>query len=191
MSAQTRRLAVIVASVLAVVACTGTDGSADPDSGGSAGAAAAVVTDSKEALLGVLGPPDAFTTKVVAVGDAEVPVDSFVYAELGRSYEMVDGVVVGEEEVEAFPDGTMLPLHLGYYDVRTGMTETEVRQSLEGYELTSIDAAALDMPAEATLLAAGQILIGLIDDRVVYIQTYPLVPDADGAFQDYLEGGQP
>ena len=67
------------------------------------------MTDTKEALLGVLGPPDAFTSKVAVLDAAEVPVESFVYAELGRSYEMVDGLVVGEEEVEAFPRRDVAP----------------------------------------------------------------------------------
>ena len=75
--------------------------------------------------------------------------------------------------------------------MRTGVTETEVREALAGYELTTVDATALDMPAGAKVLAGSQVLIGLVDDRVVYIQTYPLVPDEGGAFQAYLEGGQP
>ena len=191
MSPRIRRLVTVVATVMAVCACTGTGGSPDQATSASLGAGAAVVTDTKEALLGVLGAPDAFTSKVVVLDGAEVPVESFVYAELSRAYEMVDGVVVGEEEIEAFPDGTLLPLHLGYYDMRTGVTETEVREALAGYELTAIDATSLDMPAGAKVLAGSQVLIGLVDDLVVYIQTYPLVPDEGGAFTAYLEGDQP
>ena len=48
-----------------------------------------------------------------------------------------------------------------------------------------------DLPVGSVVLAGGQVLVGLFEDRVVYYQTYPLVPDVDGEFQAYLDGDLP
>jgi hypothetical protein len=151
----------------------------------------AVVTDTVDALLAALGPPDAFTRKVVVLEDRDSTVDSMVYAELAQRFDVVDGVVVGSEDIEAYPDGTILPLSYAFFDVGIGMTEQEVRDSLAPVELVATDGAQLDLPSGSTVLAGSQIIVGLQDDQVVYVQTFPLVPDESGELQTYLDGSEP
>jgi hypothetical protein len=196
---------VAVAVILGVTACSSNDAgpastavddgttatsSAPGDTtGGESGGAPAFPMDTKDALVSVLGPPDAYSAKVVVLDDGEATVETHTYADLSTRFDIVDGLVVGSEAVEPYPDGTLLPLHVSV--LRLGMTEAEVRDSLIGVELTEVDGVALDMPAGSSVLAGGQVLICLFDDRVVYLQTYPLVPDDDGAFQAYLESDEP
>lgn len=71
------------------------------------------------------------------------------------------------------------------------MSQAEVRDSLAGFELTEVQGTVLDLPVGSVVLAGGQVLVGLFEDRVVYYQTYPLVPDVDGEFQAYLDGDLP
>ncbi|MCU0259451.1 MAG: hypothetical protein MUE78_00390 [Ilumatobacteraceae bacterium] len=175
---------------------SGSDGSIAPGtttaSEGSVPAGSpAVVTDTVDALFAALGPPDAFTRKVVVLEDRDSTVDSVVYAELAQRFDAVDGIVVGSEDIEAFPDGTILPLSYSFFDVGIGMTEQEVRDSLAEVELVETEGTLLDLPPGSNVLAGSQIMVGLQDDQVVYVQTFPLVPDESGELQAYLEGSEP
>ena len=49
----------------------------------------------------------------------------------------------------------------------------------------------VDLAVCSVVLAGGQVLVCPFEDRVVYYQTYPLVPDVDGEFQAYLDGDLP
>ena len=189
MSARWWRLAVAAAIVSGLTACSG---SAGRSTGPGAGSAPLVNTDNREALMSVLGPPDAFTKKIVQVeGGPDATMESFVYAALAHRYDMVDGLVVGDEAIDPFPDGTVLPKHITYYDVNVGAPAEDVRKAMTPIELTQTDGAALGMPAGAVVLTGGQLMVVLVDDKVVYAQTYPLVPDPSGELQAYLDGSEP
>lgn len=191
--------ALLGTALLGITACSGGKGIEPIGTGGqlpgsttlggtTPGGAPTFPMDSREALVSVLGTPDAMSGKILVVGDLEMWVESYTYADLATRFDLSNGLVVGSEAIDPFPDGTLLPLHVG---VRLGMTEAEVRDTLIGFELTEVDGATFDLPAGSSILAGGQVMIGLFEDRVVYLQTYPLVPDADGEFQAYLDGDQP
>ncbi|MBK9971102.1 MAG: hypothetical protein IPP16_10350 [Acidimicrobiaceae bacterium] len=184
------------AALVALVSCSGGgdggDGSAGTGvqtTGGAAQSVApAVPMDTREALVSVLGTPDAVSGKIVVVDDLEMWVESLTDADLAVRFDVASGVVIGSEAIDPFPEGTLLPLHVR---VQLGMSQAEVRDSLAGFELTEVQGTVLDLPVGSVVLAGGQVLVGLFEDRVVYYQTYPLVPDVDGEFQAYLDGDLP
>ena len=184
------------AALVALVSCSGGgdggDGSAGTGvqtTGGAAQSVApAVPMDTREALVSVLGTPDAVSGKIVVVDDLEMWVESLTYADLAMRFDVASGVVIGSEAIDPFPEGTLLPLHVR---VQLGMSQAEVRDSLAGFELTEVQGTVLDLPVGSVVLAGGQVLVGLFEDRVVSHQTYPLVPDVDGEFQAYLDGDLP
>jgi hypothetical protein len=193
-----RRVLVLVAvAAVTLVGCTG-GSSGTTGSGGGHGATTTVAgglpdsyTGSREALMSVLGPPDAFVSKVESLDGNDVAVETFFYAALAHRFDIVNDVVVGDEAIPPYPDGTILPLHISYYDVRTGLTMQEVTKSLEQITLTPIDGTSLGLPDGTQVLAGDQVVIGLLDGLVFYVQTFPLVPDTTGSLRAYLDGSAP
>jgi hypothetical protein len=146
----------------------------------------AVASNTSDALISVFGFPDAFRTEVQVVDGESVMRQTYVYAEIGQRFDLVNGVVVGNEAIEPLPEDTLLPLHYSVYDVWPGMTRDEVIAAMAGVDLTPIDASSFTTEG-GTVLAGGQIVIGLLDDVVVYVETFPLVPDPSGEYEALLQ----
>lgn len=197
------RMLVRAALVLALAACSGgggtssgTSGTSPTDGGATTSPASTMPTTSPipadaESLFAVLGPPDIFQRELHVLDGQQVLVESYTYAEIGQRFDVVGGLVVGNEAIDEFPDGTLLPLQYHVYEVWPGAMRADVESSLEGVDLTEIDGAALELPEGATVLGAPQLVIGLLDGVVIYVETFALVPDEAGEFEAYLAGSEP
>lgn len=158
--------------------------------GGSTTVPTTLPIRTRDDLVAVLGQPDSFRAELDALDGQDVLVESLVYGEIGQRFDLIDNVVTGSESIDPFPDDTLFPLQYSMNEVRPGLTRADVDEFMTGVEFTEIDGEALGLPG-ATVLSAGQLVLALFDDRVIYVETFPLVPDPDGTYQAYIQGATP
>lgn len=136
-----------------------------------------VPLDRRPELLAALGAPESF---VLSVGTAEGVAsryESWQYWSSTTQVDLVDGEIAFNVALNPVPDGTVLPLDYAPDEFVLLSTVDEVRGSLVGVELTEVEGVAdeLDLPGARTFVAE-QLLLAFVDDLLVYVQTYPLLP---------------
>lgn len=133
--------------------------------------------DRRETVLELMGPPDAFRITFQELEGSVVRMEEWSYFDALTRFDFIDGELLWTVELEPVPDGT---LYAHRYDPRNFtayMSTSQVTALLEDQELERVDLTEADI--EAGLIMAGdQILLGFDDDRLVYVQTFILIPEA-------------
>jgi hypothetical protein len=146
-------------------------------------ALAAETVDDRPGVLDYLGPPDAFDIAIVQVEGGTVRRESWRYYQYATRVDFVDGEAVLTMEIEPMPEGTLFAAWYDPLAFKQGMTGDEVSQvaaaaSPAGMVPESIDLSeGGDDLAGGTALIGDQIMIGLHEDRLVYVETVALVPE--------------
>lgn len=142
----------------------------------------AEVEDDRPGVRDYLGKPDAFDIAIVEVEGVAVRMESWRYYQFGLQVDFVDGEAVWMIELEPLPEGTFFARWYDPLDFVTGMTGAEAAQlvatsSPAGEEPQRIDLAegGEDL-AGGTTLVGDQIVIGLYNDLMVYVETIALIP---------------
>lgn len=159
---------------LVVVSCGG-----DGDGGVTAGDVRGVVSvDRRPELLAELGAPDAFVISVDEVDGSVSRFESWSYFPAGVQIDLVDGEVVWSVQIDELPDGSLLPLAYQPTEFTMLASRAETMAVLEGVELEVLSSSA-DVEVDGAELWAGeQLLLAFVEDRLVYVETYPLAPVA-------------
>ena len=141
------------------------------------------VTDHRPEVYAALGRPDAFDIAIVEVAGVPVRQESWRYYQYGTQVDFVDGSALWVTEIDPLPEGTIFPAWydpLAFYD---GITGTVAVQVAAGASPASTIPQRIDLSAGGEDLAGGsalvgdQIVIGLFEDQVVYVETIALVPE--------------
>ena len=150
-------------------------------------AVAAATVDDRPAVLDRLGVPDSFQLTLDEVEGSTVQFESWAYHDLGTRIDFVDGVVAWTVDIEDLPDGSLLPVWYAPGDFNLLMPLSEAATAAtEGSPVaqqpTSIDLAdGGEEYANALFLTGDQVLLGFVEDTLVYAETFALVPDAAGS----------
>jgi hypothetical protein len=148
-------------------------------------ALAAETVDDRPGVLAYLGPPDAFDIAIVQVEGGTVRKESWRYYQYATRVDFVDGEAVLTMAIDPMPDGTLFAAWYDPLAFETGMTGDEVSlataaASPAGMEPEAIDlAAGGDDLAGGTALVGDQIIIGLHENRLVYVETVALIPEEE------------
>jgi hypothetical protein len=141
--------------------------------------------DDRPGILGYLGRPDAFTISLTLVDGAIVRTENWRYYQFGTRVDFVDGIAVWTIDIEPMPDGTMFAAWYDPLAFETGMTESEVAALVAGASPAgeaptrlALDEGGADLEG-GVVLAGDQIMIGLSDDQLVYVETVALVPEGE------------
>ncbi|MBN1318149.1 MAG: hypothetical protein JXA42_21890 [Anaerolineales bacterium] len=141
------------------------------------------VEDQRSELLRLLGRPDAFSLVEVLVEDEPVRRESWFYFRYLTRIDLVDGQAVMTVDLEETPVETIFP---AWYDPLTfpkGMSGREAIQqagkaSPAGAVPTQIDSSGLgEELAGGEMWVGDQIVLGIFDGRLVYVETVPLFPE--------------
>jgi hypothetical protein len=143
------------------------------------------VIDERGEVMSYLGLPDAFTISTINVEGVPVRLESWRYYGFGTRVDFVDGEVAWTIDIEPVPDGTILP---AWYDP----LEFEIGMSTEQAAAVAASASPAGMSPEhidisnggpelvgAVALVGDQILIGVHENGVVYIETIAMFPVED------------
>lgn len=142
----------------------------------------AEVVDDRPEILATLGTPDAFDISFVQVEGVQVRTESWRYYQYGTRVDFVDGEAVWTIEIEPMPDGTIFAAWYDPLAFEAGMTAAEASRVAAAASPAGVEPASIDLAEGGEDLAGGaalvgdQIVIGLYQDQVVYVETVALVP---------------
>ena len=163
------------------------DEASAPDDGDDLGdletALAAETVDDRPGVLDYLGPPDAFDIAIVQVEGGTVRRESWRYYQYATRVDFVDGEAVLTMEIEPMPEGTLFAAWYDPLAFEQGMTGAEVASVAAAASPAGMEPEFIDLSedgedlAGGTVLAGDQILMGLHEDRLVYVETVALVPE--------------
>ena len=129
-----------------------------------------------------LGRPDAFDISFVAVEGGQVRMESWRYYQFGTRVDFVDGEAVWTMEIEPAPAGTLFAAWYDPTDFEAGMSGAEASRVIAAASPAGAAPERIDLAEGGEDLAGGstlvgdQILVGLYEDRVVYVETVALAP---------------
>jgi hypothetical protein len=146
-------------------------------------APSADVVDDRPQVLAALGRPDAFDISIVLVEGVKVRTESWRYYQYGTRVDFVDGEAVWTAAIEPLPDGTLFAAWYDPLAFDTDMTGPELSQMVAAASPAGAAPVAIDLSAGGEDLAGGtalvgdQIMVGLYEDELVYVETVALMPE--------------
>lgn len=152
------------------------------DLGDLEAALAAETVDDRPGVLVYLGRPDAFNIAIVQVEGGTVRKESWRYYQYATRVDFVDGEAVLTMEIEPMPEGTFFAAWYDPLAFEEGMSGAEVASVAASASPAGMEPESLDLSeggedlAGGTALVGDQILMGLHEDRLVYVETVALMP---------------
>ena len=134
------------------------------------------VEDHRERMLELMGPPDTFRLVFQELEGTVVRREEWAYYDIGARFDFVDGELIWSVDLEPAPE---LAIYAHFYDPRdftAYMPAADARDLLAGQELAEMDLAEGDIP-EGLFLGADQLMLGFDQDRLVYAESFYLVPE--------------
>lgn len=134
------------------------------------------VEDHRERMLELMGPPDTFRLIFQELVGSLVRREEWSYYDLGARFDFVDGQLIWSVDLEPVPE---VAVYAHFYDPRdfnAYMSTAEAREVLADQELAEMDLTDGDIPG-GLMLGADQLMLGFDQDRLVYAESFYLVPE--------------
>jgi len=176
----------LIVVVLALVGSCSSESTVESVSFEEAVAAGAAFVDDRPSVLERLGAPDSFQLTLDEIEGVMVRFESWSYHDLGSRIDFVDGAAAWNIEIDDIPNGSLLPIWYTPADFDLLMTLDDAkgvatRLSPADQTPTAIDLSEGGEDYEGTTLMVGdQIMLGFVDDVLVYVETFSLSAD-DGS----------
>ncbi len=132
--------------------------------------------DRRPAILSELGGPEAFVITVDEFDGTISRFESWSYYSANTQIDFVDGELLWDIQIGALPDGTLLPLTYEPTEFTMLASVDDTLATLGDVDLEPIESAA-DFEVEGAELWAGeQLALAFVDDRLIYVEAFPLAP---------------
>ena len=142
--------------------------------------------DDRPEVIGYLGLPDAFTISEIMLDGSPVRVETWRYFAFGTRVDFVDGEATWTMDIEPTPEDSILPAWYDPLEFDLGMTQAEAARvaaaaSPAGMspEMVSL-AGAGDEFASGLMMVGDQIILGLDETGLIYVETIGLFPEGEG-----------
>lgn len=135
--------------------------------------------DRRVTMLEKMGAPDTFSIRFESVEDQVVRWETWSYFDYQSAMDFVDGELLWTVDLDPVPDGSLYAHYYNPQDFRAHMSPDEVRQLLDWQQLEEIDLGEADLE-NGLVLIGDQIMLGFDQDRLVYVETLILAPQAEG-----------
>lgn len=142
--------------------------------------------DDRSDVIGYLGLPDAFTISEIMLEGTPVRVESWRYFAFGTRVDFVDGEATWTMDIEPAPEDSILPAWYDPLSFELGMSQAEASQvaaaaSPAGKAPEWIDLSEAGEELDGgSMLVGDQILLGLDESGLIYVETIGLFPDGEG-----------
>lgn len=142
--------------------------------------------DDRQELQAYLGLPDAFTISQVVVDGVPLRLETWRYYGFGTRVDFVEGEIAWTIDIDPVPEGTLFAAWYDPLDFELGMSPSEVARVATTASPAGMSPEALDLSAGgedlsgASMLVGDQIMIGLDEQGVVYVETMALFPAQEG-----------
>jgi hypothetical protein len=140
------------------------------------------VIDERGEVMSYLGLPDAFAMSTINVEGVPVQLESWRYYGFGTRVDFVDGEVAWTIDIDPVPDGTILPAWYDPLDFEIGMSKEQAAAVAASASPAGMSPEFIDISdggpelAGAAALVGDQIIIGVHENGVVYIETIAMFP---------------
>jgi pSer/pThr/pTyr-binding forkhead associated (FHA) protein len=142
--------------------------------------------DDRSDVIGYLGLPDAFTISEIMLEGTPVRVESWRYFAFGTRVDFVDGEATWTMDIEPAPEDSILPAWYDPLAFELGMSQAEAARvaataSPAGLSPERVSLAGAGEEFSGGLMLVGdQILLGLDETGLIYVETIGLFPDGEG-----------
>jgi hypothetical protein len=143
---------------------------------------AAEVVDDRPIVLEYLGRPDAFDISILTVENTQVRMESWRYYQFGTRIDFVDGEAAWTMQIDPAPEEAIFAAWYDPMAFRGGMTADEVVQVIVSASPAHTKPETIDLAPGGEDLEGGvflvgdQILVGMENDQLVYVETMGLFP---------------
>jgi hypothetical protein len=141
--------------------------------------------DNRPQMLKQMGPPDSFTITFLKANGIPMRQEEWSYFDDKTRFDFLNGNLLWTINLQPMPDMVITAITYDPLSFKDGMTEAEVRTLLSDRNLAPIDLTSAGFtPADLTelgltgaeILAGDQILLGFDQGKLVYVETFALVP---------------
>jgi hypothetical protein len=133
--------------------------------------------DNRPEIMRQMGSPDAFTLTFEQLNGQTVRQEEWSYFDDKTRFDFVDGSLLWTVAIQPMPDATIFASTYDPQDFKPDMTLKNVQALLFPQALVIEDTAANGIPG-GQMVAGDQILLGFDHDQLVYVQTFPSMPEA-------------
>ena len=142
--------------------------------------------DDRPEVVSYLGLPDAFTISEIILEGVPVRVETWRYFAFEMRVDFVDGEATWTIDIEPAPEDSILPawydplaFELGMSPSEAALVATSASQAAMTPEVIDLSEGGEDLSG-ATMMVGDQILIGLDESGLVYVETIALFPAEEG-----------
>ncbi|MGD8632742.1 MAG: FHA domain-containing protein [Anaerolineales bacterium] len=142
--------------------------------------------DDRPDVVSYLGRPDAFTISELMLEGTPVRVETWRYFAFGTRVDFVDGEATWTMDIEPAPEDSILPAWYDPLAFELGMSQSQAAQvaasaSPAGMspEMVSLADAGEEF-AGGIMLVGDQIILGLDETGLIYVETIGLFPEGEG-----------
>lgn len=130
-----------------------------------------------------LGYPGSFT--ILLIADDNDPVlyhrlENWSYYEHNVSFIFYDGDLASHEKIEDLPGFSFMPKFYRSEQFKNGMSLDEVKNKIIGKKSYSKVNLPKEIMPSVQMVGSEQIMFGFLDDKLVYVETIPLISDEEG-----------
>lgn len=139
-------------------------------------------SDDRAGVVAYLGLPDAFTIEGIMVDGKLVRMESWRYYGFGLRVDFVDGEASWTMDIDPVPEDSLLPAWYDPRDFKLGMPVAQASAVAQAASPAEMAPVPMDLSeggedlAGATMLTGDQILMGLDNTGLVYVETVGLLP---------------
>ncbi|MGD8621887.1 MAG: FHA domain-containing protein [Anaerolineales bacterium] len=142
--------------------------------------------DDRPEVISYLGLPDAFTISEIMLEGTPVRVETWRYFAFGTRVDFVDGEATWTMDIEPAPEDSILPAWYDPMAFELGMSQDAASQiaaaaSPAGMSPEWIDLAGAGEELQGgSMLVGDQIILGLDETGLIYVETIGLFPEGEG-----------
>lgn len=142
--------------------------------------------DDRPELIGYLGLPDAFTISEIMLEGTPVRVETWRYFAFGTRVDFVDGEATWTMDIEPAPEDSILPAWYDPLAFEMGMSPEEAARVAASASPAGMSPESLSLAgageefASGLMLVGDQIILGLDETGLIYVETIGLFPEGEG-----------
>lgn len=170
-------VAVVLALSMALVIAVAPSAAQSGDQEAQPAASPADTTDRRPELLAHLGSPDAWLVTADEVDGELVRFESWMYHEAATQIDLVDGEILWSVHIDPLPGGTLYPLAYRPDQFALLSSPDEIGSAFPDLRLEKVELEDESVPG-AMFLVGEQLLLGFVEDRLVYAEAMTLAPES-------------
>jgi hypothetical protein len=143
-------------------------------------------SDDRPEVVSYLGLPDAFTISEIMLEGTPVRVETWLYYAFSTRVDFVDGEATWTMDIEPVPEDSILPAWYDPMAFELGMSQAEAARVAAAASPANMSPEWIDLAdagedlSGGSMLVGDQIILGLDESGLIYVETIGLFPEGEG-----------